>query len=163
VERAADTLGRVFEDVVVVSSREPTTAARPHVPDRKTGLGPLAGVEAALLSAFERGCDGAFVLACDMPLVDERTVRAVVAALGDGRAAAPAPDGGRDIEPLCAAYRVSCLPVVVRALEEGRLAAHELFAAVRGRTVALPTERFLNVNTPEDQARASAVLEREAR
>jgi molybdopterin-guanine dinucleotide biosynthesis protein A len=163
VERAAETLGRVFDEVVIVSSREPTTAAWPHVPDRRTGLGPLAGLEAALLCARERGYDGAFVLACDMPLVDEPTVRAVIAALGDGSAAAPSARGDTDVEPLCAAYGVDCLPALVRALEQRRLAAHELFAAVRGRTVALPDGLFLNVNTPEDHARASAVLERETR
>jgi len=163
VERAAETLGRVFDDVVIVSSREPTTTAWPHVPDRRTGLGPLAGVEAALLCARERGYDGAFVLACDMPLVDETTVRAVVAALGVAPAAAPSTRGETDIEPLCAAYRVDCLPVVTRALDRGRLAARELFGATLGRTVALPEAPFLNVNTPEDHARASAVLERESR
>jgi molybdopterin-guanine dinucleotide biosynthesis protein A len=163
VERAAETLDRVFGDVVIVSSREPTTTAWPHVQDRRTGLGPLAGVEAALLSARERGYDGAFVLACDMPLVDATTVRVVVAALGNASAAAPCARGDTDIEPLCAAYRADCLPAVVRALEEGRLAAHELFAAVGGRTVALPEGLFLNVNTPEDHARASAVLGQEPR
>jgi molybdopterin-guanine dinucleotide biosynthesis protein A len=151
----------VFDDVVVVSSRDPATRAWPHVPDRRPGLGPLAGVEAALLSARDRGRDGAFVLACDLPLVDEATVRAVVAALGDGWAAAPSIDGG--IEPLCAVYRVDCLPEVVQALERGRLAAHQLFAAVRGTRVTLPKELFLNVNTPEDHAQASAVLQRERR
>jgi molybdopterin-guanine dinucleotide biosynthesis protein A len=163
VERAAETLSRVFDDVIIVSSRDPVSTAWPRVPDRRAGLGPLAGVEAALLAAGERGRDGAFVLACDMPLVDEATVRAVVAALGDARAAAPSSRGGRDVEPLCAAYRTDCLGEVTLALDVGRLAAHGLFAAVRGRTVALPDERFLNVNTPEDHARASAVLEREPR
>jgi molybdopterin-guanine dinucleotide biosynthesis protein A len=156
VERAAETLARVFDDVVVVSSREPSTTAWSQVPDRRPGLGPLAGIEAALLSARDRGRDGAFVLACDMPLVDEATVRAVVAALGDGWAAAPSSDG--DVEPLCAVYHVDCLPEVVQALDRGRLAAHQLFASVRGTKVTLPKELFLNVNTPEDHARASAVL-----
>jgi molybdopterin-guanine dinucleotide biosynthesis protein A len=163
VERAATTLSRVFDDVVIVSSREPVTTAWPQVPDRHPGLGPLAGVEAALLAARERGCDGAFVLACDMPLVDEATVRAVVAALGDAMVAAPSSREGGDIEPLCAVYRLDCLPEVVRALERRALAAHALFASVGGRRVTLPRELFLNVNTPEDHAHASVVLERERR
>ena len=163
VDRAAETLGRVFADVVIVSSRPPTTGSWSHVPDVRRGLGPLAGIEAALLRANDLGYDGAFMLACDMPLVDERTVRAVFAALGDGWAASPASGEGRAIEPLCAAYRVECLPIVARALDEDRLAAHELIAAVGGRTVALPDRLFLNVNTPEDHARAIAVLDPRAR
>ena len=160
VERAAETLARVFEHVVVVSSRAPTTPRWAHVPDARPGLGPLAGIESALLRARADGYDGAFVLACDMPLVDERTVRAVLDALGDAWAAAPAPEGGGSIEPLCAAYRVECLQALGEALDRSRLAAHQLLAAVRGVTLALPPQPFLNVNTREDHARAMAVVER---
>jgi molybdopterin-guanine dinucleotide biosynthesis protein A len=158
VERAAETLGRVFAEVVIVSSRPQTIGAWPHVPDLRQGLGPLAGIEAALLRAKDVGYDGAFTLACDMPLVDESAVRSVVAALGDGWAAAPTSGEGGGIEPLCAAYRVECLPAISRALDEGRLAAHELLTSVGGLTIALPEQLFLNVNTPEDHARVSAVL-----
>ena len=174
MERAAETLARVFDDVVIVSSRPTATDRWPRVPDEREGFGPLAGIEAALLAASRRGCDGAFVLACDMPVVDERTVRAVVDALGDSRAAAPAPVhealGGPSaessvglraepsVEPLCAAYLVACLPELTRALDERRLAAHELFRAVGGATVLLPARSFMNVNTPEDHARAGEVL-----
>jgi molybdopterin-guanine dinucleotide biosynthesis protein A len=85
-------------------------------------------------------------------------VRSVLAALGDHLAAAAAPDGGPIVEPLCAVYRVECLPAVADALDRGRLAAHRVFSAVGGARVSLPAERFLNVNTPGDHARAVAVL-----
>lgn len=159
VVRAAETLARVFADVVIVSSREPVTDAWPHVPDRRTGQGPLAGIEAALLCASERGLDGAFVLACDLPLVDEATVRTVLAALGDRLAAAPAPAGSPGVEPLCAAYRVACLPFVVDALDRGDLAVRGLVERVSAVGVPLPHALFLNVNRPADHQRATAVLE----
>jgi FdhD protein len=154
--RAGGTLASVFEDVVIVSSSDTRPAPWSRVPDRQPGLGPLAGIEAALVRAHELGREGAFVLACDMPLVNASAVRAVLAALGDAWAAAPT--GGRGVEPLCAAYRVQCLPAVTQALEARRLAVHELFAGVRGVTVALPARLFLNVNTPQDHARAIEVL-----
>ncbi|MGE0159045.1 MAG: molybdenum cofactor guanylyltransferase [Gemmatimonadales bacterium] len=157
--RAAGTLARVFADVVVVSSAGARSTDRwPRVPDLHPGLGPLAGIEAALVHARDSGRIGAFVLACDMPMVDEATVRAVLGALDSRRAAAAGPAGTGRVEPLCAAYRLECLPEVSRALEERRLAAHELFASVGGVVVELPAARFLNVNTPEDHARALAVL-----
>jgi molybdopterin-guanine dinucleotide biosynthesis protein A len=53
---------------------------------------------------------------------------------------------------------VECLPALARALDGGRFAAHELLEAVHGATVAVPGAVFLNVNTPEDHARAAAVL-----
>jgi molybdopterin-guanine dinucleotide biosynthesis protein A len=156
--RAAGTLARVFKDVVIVSSREPTTAEWPHVPDAREGCGPLAGIEAALLRARELRLDGAFILACDLPLVDEATVRAVVGALKSRLAAAPVREGEPGMEALCAPYRLECLPFVSRALDRGDLAVHALFQSVGGVTIRLPTGSFLNVNTPADHERATAVL-----
>lgn len=157
--RAAETLARVFPDVVIVSSRAPVTDAWPHVPDRRAGQGPLAGIEAALRCAAERGLDGVFVLACDLPLVDEGTVRAVLGALGDRLAAAPAPTGAVDVEPLCAVYRVGCLSFVAAALDRGDLAVRAVLEQVSAVTIPLPLAVFLNVNRPGDHRRAAAVLE----
>jgi molybdopterin-guanine dinucleotide biosynthesis protein A len=157
VERAAETLARVLPEVVIVSSRAPATASWLHVPDERAGQGPLAGIEAALRYAHDRGLDGAFVLACDLPLVDAPTVEAVIAALGPALAAAPSRDGRW--EPLCAAYRVECLPWASGALDRGERAAHALLEAVSAVGVVLPGDRFLNVNTREDQARVTAVLQ----
>jgi molybdopterin-guanine dinucleotide biosynthesis protein A len=158
VTRAAEALARVFDDVVIVSSRDLVETRWARVPDEHPGHGPLAGIEAALLRATATGRAGAFVLACDLPLVDEVTVRSILRGLGDRLAAAASLDGNR-LQPLCAAYRVECLPVVVDAIASGRLAAHEMFTAVGGVHVALPGDRFLNVNTPWDHARAAAVVE----
>jgi molybdopterin-guanine dinucleotide biosynthesis protein A len=159
LERAAGTLARVFRDVVIVSPHERPTARWPRIADLRSGCGPLAGIEAALVHARQMGHRGAFVLACDLPLVDEGTVRTVLEALGDGLAAAPAHAGRSRVEPLCAVYRVDCLPLLTRALEGNRHAAHELLQAVGAVAVELPERLFLNVNTPADHARAAAVLE----
>ena len=156
--RAAETLARVFKQVVIVSSREPTTGEWLHVPDTREGCGPLAGIEAALLRARELRREGVFVLACDLPLVDDAAVRAVVGALKSRLAAAPVREGTPGMEPLCAAYRLECLPFVSRALDRGELAAHALFESVGGVTIRLPLGLFLNVNTPADHERAAAVL-----
>lgn len=159
VVRAAETLALVFPEVIVVSSREPVTREWQHVPDTREGQGPLGGIEAALGFAAESGLEGAFVLACDLPLVDEATVRAILGALGDRLAAAPAREGSPGVEPLCAVYRVGCLPFVADALDRGDLAVHALFEKVSGVVVPLPAARFLNVNLPGDHGRAAAVLE----
>jgi len=152
-------LARVFPDVAIVSSRAATTADWAQVPDAREGSGPLAGIEAALLRARELRLEGVFVLACDLPLVDDATVRAVLGALKSRLAAAPVRDGAPGMEPLCAAYRLECLPFVSRALDRGDLATHALFQSVGGITIRLPTGTFLNVNTPADRVRAAAVLE----
>lgn len=150
LERAASTLAEVFAEVVVVSARPEHGVRWPRVADLRPGQGPLAGLEAALEHAERFSLEGAFVLACDLPLVDAATVRQVARALEDAFAAAPAKETPPGVEPLCAAYRVGCLPAVREALERGRSAMHELFAAVGGTRVPLGAASFVNVNRRED-------------
>jgi molybdopterin-guanine dinucleotide biosynthesis protein A len=159
VDRAAQTLEAVFPEVVVVSSRAPATEGWRHVADARPGEGPLAAIEAALRHASERALEGAFVLACDLPLMDAAGVRTVIGALGTREAAAAGRAGPPGFEPLCAVYRVGCLPWVSAALDRGERAAHALFDAVDGVTASLPERQLLNVNTPADRARAAEVLE----
>jgi len=161
--RAAATLSLVLPEVVVVSSREPPAGATlRHLRDLREGCGPLGAIEAALARAADAGLDGVFVLACDLPLVGADVIRAVLAGLGGASACAPARDGEPACEPLCAAYRASCLGPAGALLDRGARAAHELFAAVGGVTVALPAGAFLNVNTPADRDRAERRLARAA-
>jgi molybdopterin-guanine dinucleotide biosynthesis protein A len=157
VERAARTLSAVCETVVVVTA--PGRALEwPTIPDLRPGCGPLAGIEAALQRARSEGLDGAFVLACDLPLVTPATIRAVAYALDNVEAAAPAREGVPSVEPLCAAYRTSCAPLVARLLDGGERAAHALFDGVAGVRVELAGDLFVNVNTAADAARARRAL-----
>lgn len=158
VVRGAETLAEVFDHVVIVSSREPAAPDRPHVRDRRPGQGPLAGIETALLEAVRSGRAGAFVLACDLPLVDASTVRAVVAGAEGAPACAPSRPKYPGIEPLCAVYKTLCLPAVTDALDRGRRSVHEAFAAVGGIVVEIPDDVFLNVNTTLDAERARIAL-----
>lgn len=157
VDRAARTLGEVFANVVVVSTKG-TASAWPTIPDLRPPCGPLGGIEAALREAEEAGLEGVFVLACDLPLVGPETVRAIAYALGDADAVAPARDAVPPVEPLCAIYRIACLGRVTALLDEGQRAAHILFDSVDGATVTLATSDFLNVNTVADRRRAESEL-----
>jgi molybdopterin-guanine dinucleotide biosynthesis protein A len=160
LDRAADTLTEVFGEVVIVSAR-PVETDRRVVPDARDPCGPLGGIEAALAHAVELGLDGAFVLACDLPVVTADTVRDVARALDSSPtalAAAPAGRDGRSAEPLCAAYRVACLGEVRALLDDGRLAAVGLFDRVGGVIMPRPDDELLNVNTRADRDRAERVL-----
>jgi molybdopterin-guanine dinucleotide biosynthesis protein A len=157
VERAARTLSAVFDEVVLVSSRGGLEGCS-TIPDLRPGQGPLAGIEAALEHARQLGRRGAFVLACDLPLVTPATVWAVARACSDVDAAAPARDGVPSIEPLCAAYRTTCLEEVGALLERGERATHRLFETLAVTIVSRPAAEFLNVNTVEDACRATSAL-----
>jgi molybdenum cofactor guanylyltransferase len=117
------------------------------VPDLRPGLGPLAGIEAALAS----GRAGAnLIVACDLPGVEsawlERLMRETEAS---GTKSAVIRDGGGVVQPLCGVYTGACLPVIRRALDEGRLSVQEVSEELQARMVEIE-EALANVNTPED-------------
>ena len=157
LERAYATLGEVFAQVVVVSSR-PDTPYGPWetISDLREACGPLGGIEAALSRAKAEGLAGTFVLACDLPGVDADVVRTVVDAHERELATAPRRSGEPDFEPLCALYRSECLSVASRLLDDGRRSARSLFEAVEGVQVDGLEGAFVNVNTPADLAEAAA-------
>jgi molybdopterin-guanine dinucleotide biosynthesis protein A len=143
---------------VMVSFAEPEQM-RELVPfrvvfDRKRSAGPLAGLEAGLMSARH---DVVFAVACDMPYVTPATAQLAVAAVGTCDAAIPRHEGL--FEPVCGAYRKTALPVIVRALDAGRYAAHD---AVMDLDVTwlegLEAAEFESLNTPADLERFHADL-----
>ena len=162
LDRAVETLRAVCDVVVIVSSRpEHQVEDATRIPDLRHDHGPLAGIEAALRHAEAVGASGVFVLACDLPTVDASVLRAVIDAVGDAPAAAPRRDGPPGFEPLCALYRVSCVDVAARLLDEGERGAYALFEHVGGAVIDVEgASALLNVNTPADLARAD-VAERE--
>jgi molybdenum cofactor guanylyltransferase len=197
-ERQLDLMRRITDDVMIVggspSALNPqwsrsgqSGTARDEirfVPDVMPGLGPLAGLHAALTAARR---DLVVVVACDMPCVSEALVHHLIelavseeppAAVGLGRILGSAPTAtsqmvdavvpktGSDYHPLCAVYRRRCLPTVTRLLQEGRRAMRDLLSAVRVRDVDGTTmasrwsqESLLaNLNTPADYDALCALL-----
>lgn len=154
LERAVETLRESLPGAeLVVISPDPghELPGTSRIGDLRADRGPLAGMEAALGYARARGSDGVFVLACDLPLVTARVVRAVLDAAGAERAVAPARRGVPGFEPLCAFYRSDCAEEATRLLDDGHSAAQELLAEVGGRTLELGMPGvFTNVNTPAD-------------
>jgi len=162
VQRSAAALAAVVDEVVIVSSRPLSDTPVALVPDAIPGAGPLGGLDAALGVARERGLEGVFLLACDLPLVDGDLVRRVLDRVGDAAAAAPERPGG-GVEATCAVYRVGVSPAVDAALASDDRSLHALFRDVGGVVLSLEelgavTEDFLNVNTPADLERAETAL-----
>lgn len=134
----------------------------PELPDLRPGRGPLAGIEAALTRARDRGADGVVVLACDLPVVHTATLARLLEAwrrAPDPRRAVAVPHD--PLQPLCGVWGVGALPAVAGALDADRGSARDL---VRGLADAVrvdaglladelglpPGELLLNVNRPED-------------
>lgn len=158
VARAVRVLGAVFPEVVIATNdpdRFRDFGAR-LVPDAFPGRGPLAGLHAAMGVASH---PHVFVVACDMPGLDERTIRYLLAQ-GDDDVDAVVPRWDGDIEPLHAVYATHTRPIAETCLREGRAAMRDFLPMLRVAYVsetdlsgvAGTAKSFLNVNTPEELA-----------
>jgi molybdopterin-guanine dinucleotide biosynthesis protein A len=151
--RLASRLATLFEEVLLVGGEPPQEATGRRVADPEGPRSALRGLVAALEAA--RG-ERVLVLATDLLGVTPELLLALVAA---PEAEVVAPRSAAGPEPLCALYRREpALAEARRRLGDGRLALHELLAALRVHWLegddlaALDPDgaALANVNTPED-------------
>jgi molybdopterin-guanine dinucleotide biosynthesis protein A len=124
-------------------------------------LGPLAGVKVALVWAREQGAQLLAVSPCDAPMLPQNLFPKLVEAAGSGAAMAQTSDG---LQPLCAVWPVTALPVLSEALTGGRHPATWMMLDRLGaQRVTFPTPTaFANINTRIDLADLANRLEQEA-
>jgi len=162
VERVVDALAAVLPDLLVVTNTPERYAFLdlPMVPDRYPEGGALGGIFSGL-AAVE--ADAAFTVACDMPFVHPDIVRLVLA--GAGEADVVIPRVGEQYETMHALYAKACLVPMESRLRAGRLQIVGFFPDVRVLEIAAeavapyraPELAFMNVNTPDELARARAL------
>jgi molybdopterin-guanine dinucleotide biosynthesis protein A len=141
-DRAIAALRGATDDILIIAN-DPRAATwfpgHTILADAEAGLGPLAGIETAL-----RGANGApiIVVAWDMPFVETPLLRGMRALCEIG-ADAVVPEHGNPpvIEPLCACYAASALPVATRLLAAGERRAAALIENLD--TVVRVPERVL--------------------
>lgn len=124
-------------------------------------IGPLGALRHGL-----RACETrvAVALACDLPLIPSRFLAFLAAEAASHAAVVPRARG--ELQVLAAAYTTSCLEAIESRVESGRLSVHGFLDEVDARFIE--TEElapfggepiFLNINTTEDLATASRILE----
>jgi molybdopterin-guanine dinucleotide biosynthesis protein A len=108
-----------------------------------------------------------FVAAGDMPFLRPELVDHLLGVLQERGSPAAVPDDGRRTHPLCAAYSRGVLPSLRSALDGGVRAAREFLGGLDGvayvpaaelRSLGDPDLLLMNVNSPEDLARARSVV-----
>jgi molybdopterin-guanine dinucleotide biosynthesis protein A len=148
-----DLLGAVV-DKVFISTRSDQAADKERaryeqIIDRFDNSGPVAGI----LSALEEHPDVDWlVVACDLPNIDEQTIRYLLDRRSDTQpftAFTSSHDGLP--EPLCAVYRKGCKNIVQTFVDDGMICPRKIL--IRSDTCLLeqPNAAALdNVNTPDD-------------
>ena len=128
-----------------------------ELPDEQPQLGPIGGLETALLRAKNQEYNSVIIVACDMPGITVPLVRWIAQHPSTAYAVVPKVSG--KLQPLFARYLTSFHPFVKEAIscnirslmdllkkhppqliEEEELARH----------VESPRQQFANINTPND-------------
>jgi molybdopterin-guanine dinucleotide biosynthesis protein A len=163
VERVLAAVRPVVDDVLLVTNTPEAYAflGLAMVPDVHPDHGSLGGIYSGLRAA---GGEAAFIVACDMPFLTPAVVGLVVGRAGEGDVVVPRVGG--QYETLHAVYGKGCLPCIEDELAAGRLRIVGFFPRVRVVEIgqeeiarhADPARVFMNVNTPDDLARARALV-----
>jgi len=152
-------VGRAFVSARADQAGDPLRARYPLIVDGEGGRGPIAGIIAAQALHPEAAW---LVVACDLPLLDDATLVALLTRRDPGRLATAfrsATDGLP--EPLCAIYEPASRAAILAQVAAGRncprkfLMAHDVLLVEPGASAALE-----NANTPAEAAAARAELAR---
>jgi molybdopterin-guanine dinucleotide biosynthesis protein A len=162
IERVVDVVAAVTDEVIVVTNTPELYRflGLSMVPDVYPDHGSLGGIYSGLEAAAG---EAAFTVACDMPFLHRDVARLVVDRAPEGDVVIPRV--GEQLETLHASYAKRCLPHIAARLREGRLKIVGFFEDVRVVEIPEvdvarhrdPALAFMNVNTPEELARARAL------
>ncbi|MCX7555402.1 NTP transferase domain-containing protein [Xanthomonadaceae bacterium JHOS43] len=148
----ASHVDRCFVSVRHDQRDDPLRATFPQIVDQHDACGPAAGI----LAAQEQAPEAAWlVVACDMPLLDDNTLRTLSAARDPDAdvTAFTSPVDGLP-EPLCAIWEPSSRVPLRHAIERGEKSLRRVLDGLRiHRLIASDSEALFNANTPEDLSR----------
>ncbi|MEC8023791.1 MAG: molybdenum cofactor guanylyltransferase [Myxococcota bacterium] len=142
--------------VLTSACNPPIVVGRPPIPDLRSGVGPLGGLETAL-TLLPEDADYLLLAAVDMPGLSASLVRCLVAAAD---ADVVVPFYNDRLHPLCARWHKRALPVVSRTLDQGKHSVHAVLDQLE--VMRITEDEFLrsgvhdvgralaNINIPSD-------------
>ncbi len=141
---------------------DPVRARFEQIVDTREGLGPIAGI----MAAQARFPDVAWlVLACDLPFLDDATLRYLLAQRDPARPATafrsrnPNPKHDGLPEPLCTIFEPASREAILAHVASGKDCPRKFLINAGPRLLDQPNAQALdNVNTPEEYGSAMASL-----
>lgn len=171
LERIVEELAPSFDDLMIVAAPESGENFRIQIPrvrilrDEIAFAGPLDALRRGLIAAQY---EIAFACSCDLPMLKSAVAVKLCSMVGEHAAAIPIVDN--QLQPLCAAYRKSAADSIARLIATGEKRLLALADALDTRRVSEDELRgadpalasFINVNTPDDYARALSLARGES-
>ncbi len=149
VDLLSDCVGRVFVSTRPDQATDDERRRYEQIVDQYDNLGPVAGI----LSALREHSDVDWlVVACDLPNIDETTIRHLLQEQ-DEQSPFTAYKSSFDglPEPLCAIYRAGCADIIQGFVDAGLNCPRKILIRSATQLLDQPNPRALdNVNTPDD-------------
>jgi molybdopterin-guanine dinucleotide biosynthesis protein A len=162
IQHVKETLTAIFSDCLLITNtpKQYRFLNLPMITDRYQGMGPLAGIHAALLHTANPMI---FVLGCDMPEVPPELITLLCSFAQEEKFEAVIPWLETGPEPLCGLYRKTALETIELQLKNNKPQISELLGklAVRKvkeeeiKRVTGSLDVFYNVNRKQDLDRLS--------
>lgn len=164
IEYPIKSLSKVASQIGIITST-PEVYVDLNVPcyaDIWSGLGPMAGIYAALENSQN---DYVLNVACDMPFISTELLEVLIKNRENYQICVPLDFKG-ELQPLCALYHKSCKSNILALIEESKYAPRELFSLVKTKIVPFNyfsnlnnAKRFFeNINSPQDFILAEKLL-----
>lgn len=136
---------------------DPTRAGLPQIVDRLPGIGPIAGISAALQAHPKAAW---LVVACDLPFLNEQTLRDLVARRDPGKLATAYRSSHDGLpEPLCAIWEPAAREPVLAYVAAGKQCPRKFLINADTLLLDLPNPNALdNVNTADEYKTTVAAL-----
>lgn len=157
ISRAAAVMTAVFGSPSIIANDTAlySRLGLPVFPDVIADAGSLGGIYTAL---YHSKSDYVFVVACDMPWLDEGCIRRVIDALDGADCVVPFISGR--LHPMHAAWSRRAMGAIEKTISQGNLRINDIFGKLSIKRLTaeyfdgLPIERSVeNVNTREDLER----------
>jgi molybdopterin-guanine dinucleotide biosynthesis protein A len=150
IERLIQELHAADINDIVISAND----SRPYrncgvkiIPDIRTGLGPIGGIETALVH-FEGSCDAVMFVPCDMPNITAKELLALKEAFVETKKPVVfAETPGFFWHPLCAVVHIGMKDKISAAIDGGQRTVSALWQKLNAESVLFSdTRAFVNIN-----------------
>jgi molybdopterin-guanine dinucleotide biosynthesis protein A len=130
-------------------ANDPVRSHFPRIQDRHDNIGPIAGIIAA---QDEHPSVAWLVLACDLPFLDEGTLKHLIWARQPEKLATAYRSSHDGLpEPLCAIYEPASRAMILEYLTTGKVCPRKFLIQADAALIDEPNPQALdNVNTPEE-------------
>jgi molybdopterin-guanine dinucleotide biosynthesis protein A len=148
---------KAFVSVRADQQHDPIRSQFALIADTREGLGPIGGIVAAQATYPEVAW---LVIACDLPFLDENTLKVLIAARDPERPATAFRSSHDGLpEPLCAIWEPSSHDAIQTYVDNAKTCPRKFLIRSDARLIDEPNPRALdNINTPEEYGTAMTTL-----